>query len=234
MQPPKVPMVPEAQGTDILPVSRDEGARWRVSLFQIRKWLIASGITGSPGPQGPPGDRGETGTAGPQGAVGTQGQKGEAGATGAQGPQGAAGVAGAVGPQGTTGSQGPKGDVGPAGATGANGATGATGATGPAGATGLAGKDASTVLGTITIGETILLAITLAGIRRVQITTPTAWAVLPGQSLMAIPTAAVPAGYAVHDVIVTADNKLSIAVSVPALALGAVYSIPCKLHRLIG
>lgn len=217
MLPPKVPMVPDAQGTDIVPVSRDGGERWRVSLNQIRKWLIASGITGSPGPQGPPGADGAKGDTGPAGAIGE---------AGSQGAQGVKGEAGAVGQSGVAGQQG---TAGPQGATGAKGDTGVAGAAGAAGA---AGKDASSLVGDIVVGETIVLAVNLAGIRRVVVTTPVSMGVAVGQSFIAIPTAAVPAGYAIHDVIVTAANKLSIAVSVPALAIGSIYSIPCRLHRL--
>lgn len=164
----------------------------------------ATGSTGATGPQGVMGLKGDRGDIGPIGADGVQGPTGLKGDTG---DQGATGIAGPVGPQGAAGSTGP---VGPKGDTGASGAT---------------------LLGTITVSETATSAIT-AGARRVTISTPVVWGVAVGQNLIAFPLS-VPSGlYAVHDVIPTAANTISVAVSAPLLMVGASYSIQCRLVRI--
>lgn len=141
------------------------------------------------------------------------------------GPQGPAGPQGKQGVKGDTGSQGPTGP------TGATGATGATGPTGQTGATGAKGDPGATLLGSITVAETILVAVG-SGARRVTITTPTAWGVTAGQALIAFATTVPTSAYAVHDVIATGANTISVAVSTPALAVAASYSIPCRIVRI--
>lgn len=100
------------------------------------------GDPGEVGPVGPQGDPGQTGPAGPQGdpgRTGPAGPKGEPGDVGPAGPRGEPGEVGPVGPRGEPGAAGPtgpkgdRGDVGPAGATGPAGAEGAPGEPGPMG-----------------------------------------------------------------------------------------------------
>lgn len=120
----------------------------------VRHWvdlpyLVGSGGSGIPGPQGEPGPAGASayqlavtagyvgtlsqwlaGLHGPKGDAGDVGPKGD---TGLQGPKGDTGL---QGPKGDTGLQGPKGDtgdVGPQGIQGPKGDTGTAGAsyTGP-------------------------------------------------------------------------------------------------------
>lgn len=93
------------------------------------------------------------------------------------------------------------------------------------------GDPGGTLLGSITISENIAVAIG-AGVRRVTLTTPAAWGVVAGQNLMAFPTSVPSTAYAVHDVIATGANTISVAVSTPALALLATYSITCRLVRI--
>jgi hypothetical protein len=84
---------------------------------------------GTPGAEGPKGDRGDVG---PPGA---QGLKGD---TGAQGPQGETGLQGPIGPQGLqglTGAQGPEGPIGPQGLQGLQGVQGLQGPPGTFNAT---------------------------------------------------------------------------------------------------
>lgn len=95
----------------------------------------------------------------------------------------------------------------------------------------LQGAPGATTLGTITVAETIAVAIG-SGVRRVTLTTPAAWGVVAGQNLIAFPASVPASTYAVHDVIATAANTISVAVSTPALAVLASYSISCRLVRI--
>lgn len=89
----------------------------------------------------------------------------------------------------------------------------------------------ATLLGTITVAETAVLAIT-AGARRVTVTTPAGYGVAVGQNLLVFPVS-VPSGlYATHDVIATGANTISVGISAPLLAVGASYSIQCRLVRI--
>lgn len=199
-----------------------------------------AGSQGPKGDRGEKGDKGDSGIAGPQGPQGPTGATGNAGAkgdTGERGPTGASGPQGPAGPIGETGSQGavgPKGDTGaqgPQGVKGDKGDVGATGATGSKGDKGDQGIAGATLLGTITVAETALISIT-AGARRVTVTTPTAWGVAVGQNLLVVPVS-VPNGlYATHDVVVTGANTISVGISAPLLAVGASYSIQCRLLRV--
>lgn len=49
--------------------------------------------------------------------------------------------------------------------------------------------------------------------------------------LIAEPSAAVLAGYAVHDAVATKANEVSVALTCPALAIGASFTLPAKLIR---
>lgn len=93
----------------------------------------------------------------------------------------------------------------------------------------LLAEPSSVTLGAVTLTQKAAVAL-VAGVRRLTIATPAAWAVKPGQALMMAPTAFV-AGYAIHDAVVTKDNEISVAMTCPALALGASFTIPAKLIR---
>lgn len=190
-----------------------------------------SGATGERGPQGERGPVGPVGAIGPAGPAGIQGITGNAGPQGIKGDKGDKGDTGAVGPVGPTGPTGPKGDTGATGATGPIGPKGDTGATGATGATGPKGDPAGVQLGTITVSETAVIAI-VAGVRRVTVTTPTAWGVAPGQNLAVFPVSVPNSSYAVHDVIATAANTVSVGVTVPLIAVAGSYSIQCRLVRI--
>lgn len=94
----------------------------------------------------------------------------------------------------------------------------------------LNGKNASAILGSITIAQTATVAIS-AGTRRMVVAIPASWGVVAGDPLIALPTAAV-TGYAVHDVVAVSATSLSIGITAPLLAIGASFSIPCRIARL--
>lgn len=125
-------------------------------------------------------------------------------------------------------SYGPRGPKGDTGAAGIAGITGTQGPTGPAGAP---ATNPATLLGTITISETAMVAIT-AGARRVTVATPSAWGVSTGQNLLIFPVSVPSGAYATHDVIPTAANTLSVGVTAPLLMVNASYSIQCRLVRI--
>lgn len=87
--------------------------------------ILASGIPGPEGEQGPVGPRGSPGSSGPQGPPGA-----DSTVPGPPGLTGPPGAAGADGQPGTTGPQGPKGDPGAAGPQGIPGSQGPQGAQG--------------------------------------------------------------------------------------------------------
>jgi hypothetical protein len=87
----------------------------------------------------------------------------------------------------------------------------------------------SELLGTITLAQTAAIAIS-AGTRRLTVSTPLAWNVRAGDDLALFPVS-IPAGYATHDVAVTADNTISVGLTAPLLAIGASYSIQCRVWR---
>ncbi|MGT2515134.1 hypothetical protein ACVOMT_13700 [Sphingomonas panni] len=95
---------------------------------------------------------------------------------------------------------------------------------------GAAGKDATTLLGTVTLSETAALVAISGGTRRLTITTPVAWGVKIGDDLAVSPVS-VPAGYATHDVTVTGPNTITVGLTAPLLAVGASYSIQCRVRR---
>jgi hypothetical protein len=94
----------------------------------------------------------------------------------------------------------------------------------------LKGKDASSYLGTVTIGQTATVVIQ-AGIRRLVLTIPASLGVAAGDSLYLAPMAAF-AGYALHDVVAVSATSLNIGLTTPLLAVGASFAIPSKLFRL--
>ena len=87
---------------------------------------------------------------------------------------------------------------------------------------------AATALADITITQTATAAIA-AGVRTVTVAAP---GVKAGDALVALPTATVPAGYLVGQAFASAADKVKISLLAPMLAIGARYSIPCRLIRL--
>jgi hypothetical protein len=116
----------------------------------------AVGATGAAGPQGARGLIGLTGATGPAGLNGAAGAQGIQGVQGNTGPQGSQGIRGEPGPIGATGATG---SAGAAGAQGAKGDTGAAGATGPQGQTGFTGATGKTQRVTLSVTQTLSLAI---------------------------------------------------------------------------
>ncbi len=94
----------------------------------------------------------------------------------------------------------------------------------------LNGRNASAILGSITIAQTATVAIS-AGTRRMVVTIPASWGVVAGDPLVALPSAAI-VGYAVHDVVAVSATSLSIGITAPLLVIGASFSIPCRIARL--
>jgi hypothetical protein len=113
---------------------------------------------------------------------------------------------------------------------GAAGKDGANGAAGKDGTNGTDGKNASAILGTVNMSQTATVAIS-AGTRRMVVTIPASWGIIAGDPLVALPSAAL-AGYAVHDVVAVSPTSLSIGLTAPLLAIGASFSIPCRIARL--
>jgi len=95
---------------------------------------------------------------------------------------------------------------------------------------GTPGKDATTLLGVVTLTETAATVAISAGTRRLTIATPAAWGVKVGDDLVVSPVS-VPGGYATHDVTVTGPNTITVGLTAPLLAIGAKYSIECRVRR---
>ncbi|MFC3579136.1 hypothetical protein [Sphingomonas hylomeconis] len=111
------------------------------------------------------------------------------------------------------------------------GAKGDTGAKGAAGDVGAAGAPGATMLGTVTVTQTAAVALS-AGIRSVTLMVPTGLGVKAGDNILLFPTGALPAGYALHNAIATAANTLVVYFTAPLLAIGASFSIPCRVMRI--
>lgn len=80
-------------------------------------------------------------------------------------------------------------------------------------------------VGTVTLAETALVAIS-AGVRALTFTVS---GVAAGEPLEIYPNAALPTGYGIFGVIATAANTVQVTLIAPLLAIGASYSIPCKI-----
>lgn len=91
-----------------------------------------------------------------------------------------------------------------------------------------AGPSALVTLGNVAITQTAVLAI-VAGVR--SVTVAVAGAVV-GDALVLTPTSGMPEGYAVHNAIVTAANTVRVTLTAPLLAIGASYSIICRVSAL--
>lgn len=164
-------------------------------------------------PSANPALRGKDGT---NGIDGRNGVDGKAGTNGADG-QSAYDIARSLGYGGTK-TQFIASLVGAAGKDGKDGSTGAD------------GKNASALLGTVNLTQTATIAIS-AGTRRMVVAIPTAWGVVAGDPLIALPSVAI-AGYAVHDVVAVSPISLSIGLTAPLLAIGASFTIPLRIARL--
>lgn len=174
------------------------------------------------GPQGPQGPAGRDGTNGRNGVDGAPGATGPSGLQGVPGPQGEVGPTGPIGPKGDTGAKGDKGDKGDRGDFGPVGAIGPTGPQGPAGTPG------NTLIGAATISETMLLALS-AGVRSLSVAVP---GVVPGGNYVLFRTATGTANVGILDTACFTAGTLEVRLQVPALAIGASYSIPVRIVRL--
>lgn len=215
------------------------------------------GPKGDTGAVGPAGAKGDTGSIGP---TGPQGLKGDTGAQGPKGDTGAAGPTGATGPQGLKGDTGSAGSTGPQGPKGDTGATGPTGPTGPAGSNATATPLATVapkplastaavgtssnaaredhvhpfpsgrleLIGNVTVAETTLISLAL-GMKRMALTLT---GVSASDRLTFAPTALATAGCEAVNVYASAANQVTVSYFVPALGIGASYSIPLAVYRI--
>lgn len=184
------------------------------------------GERGETGPKGETGERGEQGLIGPTGLRGIQGDRGERGEIGLNGPRGLIGEKGDRGEVGPVGPKGETGNVGPAGGSGPQGPVGFTGSIGPEGPRGPSG---ATILGTVNFSRTAVLAIT-AGLQTWTLTGVPG--ILANDNILLFPVSPLPAGYAIHNVVATGAGALSVTYTGPLLALGASFSIPCRVVAL--
>lgn len=88
----------------------------------------------------------------------------------------------------------------------------------------------ATLLGTVTISQTATVALA-AGLRTVGVSIPAALKLKAGEPILIIPTGRV-LGYAIHDAVAVSSTLISVTMTAPLLAIGASYSLPCKLIRL--
>ncbi len=91
------------------------------------------------------------------------------------------------------------------------------------------GDSGATLVGTATISQTAVVAIS-AGIRTVNVTVS---GVVTGANYLLFPAAALPAGYALHGAVPISTNTLQVSLSAPLLAIGASYSIQCRVVRVV-
>lgn len=131
-----------------------------------------------------------------------------------------------AGAKGDKGDAGPQGIQGPKGDAGAKGDTGAAGPVGPTGAKGDPGSNAKVSLADVTVGQTAAVALS-AGIRSVTVTCAGA---KTADDLTIHPVGAPPAGYALHNIVCTAAGQVQVTFTAPLLAIGASFSIPCRVN----
>lgn len=93
-----------------------------------------------------------------------------------------------------------------------------------------AGPSPLVTIGTVTIAQTAVIAI-VAGIRTITFTGLTGLLTTDNVLLFPVVTAGVgiPDGYAIHNAWCSAAGTLKVALSAPLLAIGASYSIPCRV-----
>lgn len=80
-------------------------------------------------------------------------------------------------------------------------------------------------VGTVTLAETAIVAIS-AGVRTLTFTVS---GVIAGEPLEIYPNGSLPNGYGIFGAIATATNTVQVTLIAPLLAIGASYSIPCKI-----
>lgn len=90
------------------------------------------------------------------------------------------------------------------------------------------GQAGATVAGNITVAQTAIVAIS-AGIRSLSFAIT---GVKTGDALSIVPTGPLPAGYAIHNIVATANNTVQVTLTAPLLAIGASYSIPCRVYKI--
>lgn len=95
--------------------------------------------------------------------------------------------------------------------------------------TGARGPSSLVQLPNVTITQTAAVVVQ-AGIRTVTIANITG--VKAGDALLLIPVTDLPAGYAIHNAWSTVDGSIKVTLTAPLLAIGANYSITCKLVAL--
>lgn len=93
-----------------------------------------------------------------------------------------------------------------------------------------AGPSPLVTIGTVTIAQTAVIAIS-AGIRTITFTGLAGLLTTDNVLLFPVVTAGVgiPDGYAIHNAWCSAAGTLKVALSAPLLAIGASYSIPCRV-----
>lgn len=80
----------------------------------------------------------------------------------------------------------------------------------------------------MTIGETSLVTLALT-VRRVTVALSGA---VVGNSYVAAPVSAPPAGYSVQDCYCATAGQITVGIIVPPLAVASNYSIPLKIYKL--
>lgn len=142
--------------------------------------------------------------------------------------------------RGATGSAGPQGDAGPVGATGPAGAKGDTGATGPKGDTGAQGPQGIqgvpgittgrlVFIGNVTVSETLLISLSL-GMKRMTVALS---GVAVGDKLVGVPNGIPTTGCEFQNAYPASANNVSIGYFVPALGIGATYTIPVSVYKVV-
>lgn len=170
---------------------------------------------------------------------GLRGPKGDTGATGGAGSTGAKGDKGDTGAQGIQGAQGVKGDTGSS-ATATPLGTAAPQLLGAASA-GISGNAARedhvhalpagrlVLVGNVTVTETLLISLAL-GVRRMALPLT---GITVGDKLLAIPNGTPTTGCEVLNAYPGTVNNVSIGYYTPALGIGATYSIPVSVYRIM-
>lgn len=95
----------------------------------------------------------------------------------------------------------------------------------PRGSQGNQGPTAVVNLGNVVLTQTATVAIAL-GVRTITVSAP---GVVAGETIQLIPIADLPIGYAIHNAVATANNTLRVTLTAPLLAIGASYSITCRV-----
>lgn len=86
----------------------------------------------------------------------------------------------------------------------------------------------NTLLGQFTIAENILIALS-SGVRKVNVSVP---GTVVGGNYQVFAVNSTPTGYAILDAVCTAAGTLQVSLMLPALAIGASYSIPVRVVRI--